>query len=233
MQTFLCTNNNTFRTHTSFETSANICQSQARQRGIFGGQSVIVIGFTPGTSGFPSVRIIPPTPHNASIASRRRDAISTINSVANNTFKRTTSYSRRSESSSALLWGPYTSQRMRFLYTKCLFHREFNYDSHSSFITSPTTSLIHSQFVCAVSVALIKRYWNTNYKKTKEGLYVHIQVFCFPWKPEEVPLRLAFYAAACMTRQCSDLFLYKFLVSALRWCVIVIEEGATTEVDTN
>jgi hypothetical protein len=93
--------------------------------------------------GFSPLSTIPPTPHTASIVSRRRDAISAINSVANNTFKRTTSYSRRSESSSALLWGPYTSQRMRFLHAKCLFHGEFNYDSHSSFITSPTTSLIH------------------------------------------------------------------------------------------
>jgi len=106
--------------------------------------------------------------------SRLRDAISTINSVANNTFKRTTSYSRRSESSSALLWGPYTSHRMRFLQEKCLFQGEFNYDSHSSFITSPTPSLIHSQFVCALSVALIKRYRNTNCRKTKERLYIHV-----------------------------------------------------------
>jgi hypothetical protein len=196
-----------FCSHTSSETSANSCQSQARQRGTFGGESVIVIGFTPSTTGFPSVRIISPTSHTASIASRRRDATSTINSVANNTFKRTTSYFRRSESSSALLWGPYTSQRMRFLHAKCLFHGEFNYDRHSSFIKSPTPSLIHSQFVCAVSVALIKRYWNTNYKKTKECLYVHIHVFCLLWKREDLPLRLAFCTAAWKIRQCSDLFL--------------------------
>jgi hypothetical protein len=79
---------------------------------------------------------------------------------------------------------------MRFLHAKCLFHGGFNYDIHSPFITSLTPPLIHSQFVYAVSVALIKRYWNTKYKKTKEFLYIH--VFCLSQKRGEVPLRLIF-----------------------------------------
>jgi len=124
-------------THTSAETSANVNPVFLVDR-----SSLWQVYFQ--DFGFFPVRIIPPTSQTDSIVSRRRDAISAIKSVANNTFKRTTSYCRRSESSSALLWGPYTSQRMRFLHAKCLFHGEFNYDSHPSFITSP---LLHHLFI--------------------------------------------------------------------------------------
>lgn len=42
----------------------------------------------------------------------------------------------------------------------------------------PSPSVIHSQLVYAVSVALTKRYWNTGYENAKEWL----SIFCLPQK---------------------------------------------------
>jgi hypothetical protein len=82
-----------------------------------------------------------PIPLHSSIA----DVIQSwrLTASLNNTFQRTASYSRRLESSSPLLWKPRAAHRMRFLHAMCQCQVEFNYDSHSSFITS----LLHHLFI--------------------------------------------------------------------------------------
>jgi hypothetical protein len=180
---------------------------------------------------FSPVRIIPPTSHTALTVPRRRDATSTINSVANNTFKRTTFYSKRSESSSALLWGPYTSHRMRFLHAKCLFHGESNYDSHSSFITSPY-SIIYSFAICLRCFSSTDRIL-LKYDLQEDQRVPVYTLILFTLQAERKFLRGLQFTPLHEWCTSVPVYWYNFVASLSWWFEIVIEKAATTEVHTN